>query len=94
MEIKMIPVDKIVPNPFQPRETFDKESIRELAESMKEYGLLQPIIVKPLKNGKYQIIAGERRWRAFQFAGLKEIPAIVKDIDTPRQLIESLIENV
>jgi len=94
MEIKMIPIEKISPSTFQPRETFDKESIRELAESIKEYGLLQPIIVRPVKNGNYQIVAGERRWRAFQFAGFKEIPAIVKDIDTTRQLIESLIENV
>lgn len=94
MEIKMIPVKKISPSPFQPRETFDKESIRELAESIKEYGLLQPIVVRPAGDGNYQIVAGERRWRAFQFAGFKEIPAIVKDIDTTRQLIESLIENV
>lgn len=94
MELKMIPLNKISPSPFQPREGFDKESIRELAESIKEFSLLHPILVRPLGNGNYQIIAGERRWRASQFAGLKEIPVIVKDVDERRQMAESIIENV
>lgn len=94
MEVKMIDINKIMPSPFQPRETFEKEEIKELAESIKEFGLLQPIVVKPAGNGNYQIIAGERRWRASQFAGLKKIPAIIKDVDEKQQMAESLIENV
>jgi len=94
VEIKMIPVDKIRPNPFQPRETFDKEKLEELAESIKESGLLQPILVR--KDGDtYEIIAGERRWRAAVLAGLKEIPAIIKEPrpDDIEAMELSLIEN-
>jgi len=94
MEIKMIPREKIVPDPDQPREHFDKESIQELGDSIKEFGLLQPIIVKPGRNDTYEIIAGERRWRASKFAGLKELPAIVKDVSKQEQEVQSLIENV
>lgn len=94
MEIQEIPVNRISPSPFQPRETFDKEEIQELADSIKEFDLLNPILIKPIGNDNYQIIAGERRWRAAQFAKLKTIAAIVKDIDDRRQRIESLIENV
>jgi len=94
LELKNIPVKKISPSPFQPRESFDKESLKELADSIREFSLLHPIIVRPTGNGTYQIVAGERRWRAAQFAGLKEIPAIVKEVDEQQQKIESLIENV
>lgn len=94
MEIKMIPREKIIPDPDQPREHFDKESIQDLANSMKEFGLLQPIMVKPGENGTYEIIAGERRWRASKFAGMKEIPAIIKDASKQEQEIQGLIENV
>ena len=94
MEIVQIPINKISPSPFQPRETFDKEAIEELADSIKEFDLLNPILVKPAGNESYQIIAGERRWRAAQFAGMKDIFAIVKDVDESRQRIESLIENI
>ena len=75
MEIVQIPVKKISPSAFQPRETFDKEAIEELAESIKEFDLLNPILVKSTGDDTYQIIAGERRWRAAQFAGLKKIYA-------------------
>lgn len=93
LEIKMISVDEIRPNPFQPRETFSKEDIRELAKSIKVFGLLQPIIVR--KKGKtYEIIAGERRWRAAQFAGLRKIPAIVKEVTDAELMMQSLIENI
>lgn len=92
MEINEISIDKIRPSPYQPRETFDKEKIQELAESIKSVGILEPIIVR--QNGDtYQIIAGERRWRAAQFAGLKKIPAIIKDITGEHMLEESLVEN-
>ena len=94
MEIVEIPVERISPSPFQPRESFDKEEIEELAESIKEYDLLNPILVKKTGTDTYQIIAGERRWRAAQFAQMKKIFAIVKDVDESRQRIESLIENI
>ncbi|MHA1224439.1 MAG: ParB/RepB/Spo0J family partition protein [Candidatus Heimdallarchaeaceae archaeon] len=94
MEIIQIPVEKISPSPFQPRETFDKEAIEELADSIKEFDLLNPILIRPTGDDSYQIIAGERRWRAAQYAGLKKIYAIVKEIDDSQQRIESLIENI
>lgn len=92
MELKIIPIDKIRPSPFQPRETFNKESIAELADSIKSEDLIQPILVRK-RGDTYEIIAGERRWRAYQFAGLTEIPAIERkagDIEA-REL--SLTEN-
>jgi ParB family chromosome partitioning protein len=93
LEVRMIRLDEIRPNPFQPRTSFPKEEIEELANTIKEVGLLQPITVR--KKGKtYQIISGERRWRACQFAGLNEIPAIIKDASDSQMMIESLIENV
>ncbi len=94
MEIQEIPINQISPSPFQPRETFNKEEIQELADSIEEFDLLNPILVKPHGKDNYQIIAGERRWRAAQFAGLEKIAAIIKDIDDGRQRLESLIENV
>ncbi|MEE9410532.1 MAG: ParB/RepB/Spo0J family partition protein [Candidatus Heimdallarchaeota archaeon] len=94
MEIVQIPVKKVSPSAFQPRETFDKEAIEELADSIKEFDLLNPILVRSTGDDSFQIIAGERRWRAAQFAGLKNIYAIVKDVDDSRQRIESLIENI
>jgi ParB family chromosome partitioning protein len=93
MEFKIVDVDELVPNPFQPREGFDKESISELANSLKSVGEIQPIIVRKTQKG-YQIIAGERRWRAAKFAKLKEIPVLVKDTAEENVLLESLIENL
>ena len=93
MELKEILIDKIKPNPLQPREYFDREKIKELADSIKEVGLLNPIQVRPKDKG-YEIIAGERRWKACQVARKKTIPVIVKDVDNGRLMIESLIENV
>jgi ParB family chromosome partitioning protein len=93
MEIKMIPVDKIRPSPFQPRETFDKEKIKELADSIKGSELVQPILVRK-KGRTYQIIAGERRWRAYQFAELKKIPAVEREADDIEARELSLIENL
>ncbi|MHA1954544.1 MAG: ParB/RepB/Spo0J family partition protein [Candidatus Heimdallarchaeaceae archaeon] len=94
MEIVHIPIKKISPSPFQPRETFDKDELEDLAESIKEFDLLNPILIRSTGDDTYQIIAGERRWRAAQFVGMKKIYAIVKDIDDSRQRIESLIENI
>jgi len=93
MELKRIAVDAIQPNPFQPRESFEKESLKELADSIKDASVIQPIVVRRHRKG-YQIIAGERRWRAAQMAGLKEVPAIIKDVPEGRVLLESLIENL
>lgn len=94
-------IDKIKPNPFQPRKEFKEEEIDSLAESIKKYGLLQPIIVsktdKKTDSGmtaEYQIIAGERRWRASKRAGLKQIPAIIKEKTNEEKLELALIENV
>ena len=92
MEFKIIPIDKIRPSPFQPRETFPKEEIEELAESIKGSGLVQPILVR--KTGEtYEIIAGERRWRAAQFADLREMPVMIKEAGDAEARELSLIEN-
>jgi len=93
MELIELPINKIIPSAFQPRETFPKDELEELAESMKEYGLLNPILVRKNGDGTYQIIAGERRWRAAQLAGMKKIMAFVKEVTDERQRLESLIEN-
>ncbi len=89
----LVNITKIEPNREQPRKKFDEDSLEELAESIKQFGLLQPIIVQDKKN-YYEIIAGERRWRAAKKAGLKEIPVIIKNL-TEREIVEiSLIENI
>lgn len=93
-KIELISIDKIIPSPFQPRQEFDKIEIEEMVNSIHEFGQIQPIIVKPMDSGNYRIIAGERRWRAFQLAGREKIEAIVKDIPVHAQRILSLIENV
>jgi ParB family chromosome partitioning protein len=93
LDVRILRIDEIRPNPFQPRETFSREDIQDLANSIKKVGLLQPISVRKQGN-TYQIISGERRWRAAQFAGLKELSAIVKSVNDSQMMIESLIENV
>ncbi len=91
--ISEIELDKIVPNEYQPRKVFDDEKLKELAASIKEQGVIQPVIVHRAGGG-YQLIAGERRWRASRLAGLKTIPALVKEA-TKRELLEmALIENI
>lgn len=87
-------LNDIEPNKGQPRKDFDEESLSELAESISAHGLIQPIVVKPNANGRYSIIAGERRWRACRIAGLYEVPVIIKDAE-PQELMElALIENL
>lgn len=89
-----VSLNDIEPNREQPRKDFDEEAISELAESIAEHGLIQPIVVKPETNGRYSIIAGERRWRACRIAGLYEVPVVIKDAD-PQELMElALIENL
>jgi ParB family transcriptional regulator, chromosome partitioning protein len=89
-----IAIDKIVPGIFQPRKTFEKEKIEELAQSIRENGILQPIAVRKRPAGGYEIIAGERRWRAAQAAGLHEVPALIKNISDRETLQLAIIENV
>ncbi len=91
IELKLTEVE---PNKKQPRRMFDEEKLETLAESIKEYGVLQPIVVKKLDTGFYQIIAGERRWRASRLAGMKKIPAIVKEFDNRATMEIALIENL
>ena len=92
--IQEIPVGELDPNPDQPRRTFSEESIGQLADSIREQGILQPLLVAPSGGGRYMIIAGERRFRAGRAAGLETLPCIVKDIDVIRQREIALIENL
>ncbi len=89
-----ISIDKIIENINQPRKNFNEEDILELAKSIKLHGVLQPILVKKVENDKYQIIAGERRWRAAKVANLKFVPAIIKDTIDKQNVEISLIENI
>jgi ParB family transcriptional regulator, chromosome partitioning protein len=89
-----IPVGAIAPNPRQPREVFDEDRLEELAVSIKEVGLLQPVVVRAVGDGKFELIMGERRWRASQLAGFEEIPAIVRSTQDDEMLREALIENL
>lgn len=92
--IQEIPVGELDPNPDQPRRTFSEESIGQLADSIREQGVLQPLLVAPSGGGRYMIIAGERRFRAGRATGLATLPCIVKDIDVIRQREIALIENL
>jgi len=94
IHIVNIPVDEIQPNAYQPRKNFSEESLDELTNSIKSYGVLQPIVVRRRGRSGYEIIAGERRWRACKRAGLKEIPAIIKDAKDVDSAILALIENI
>jgi ParB family chromosome partitioning protein len=89
-----IDVDKITPNPKQPRTVFDEEAMDELVHSVKEIGLLQPIVVRRLDKDRYELVMGERRWRATQQAGLSTIPAIVRDTSDDVMLRDALLENL
>ena len=89
-----MPVDRIDANPNQPRLTFDEDTLQELAASITEHGVLQPILVRPGVDGRYQLIAGERRWRAAKIAGLRQIPAIIEEIDDDTALEIAIIENL
>ena len=92
--VESIKIVDIEPNPEQPRSDFDEDSLEELAMSIKEHGVITPIIVKKADNGFYQIVAGERRWRASKRAGLKKIPAIVKEFTQIQTQEVALIENL
>jgi len=91
---KEIPVGRIAPNPFQPRSRFDEASLKELADSIKATGVLQPVLLRRALDGGYQLVAGERRLRAAQYAGLEMIPAIVREVDDREMLELAIVENV
>lgn len=93
--LTMVAVERIAPNPWQPRKIFKEEYLRELADSIKEHGILQPLVVVPQPDGNYQLIVGERRLRASQLAGLTHVPVIVRDAMQEQQKLElALIENI
>lgn len=93
-KVWQVGVDKILTGTYQPRTNFDKESLQELAQSIKEHGILQPITVRKNAKGQFEIIAGERRWRAAQLAGLHEVPVLIKNIEDRAALELAIIENV
>ena len=92
--VEKLPVEQLATSPYQPRKHFDETALNELAESIKNHGVVQPLVVTPLKDGKYTLIAGERRWRAAQIAGLGTVPAIIRSSEELEQLELALIENV
>ena len=89
-----IAIGDIDPNPDQPRRAFSEESIAQLAQSIREQGLLQPILVVPMNGGRYRIVAGERRWRASRMAGLTEVPVVIKDVSDEQAMELALVENL
>jgi ParB family transcriptional regulator, chromosome partitioning protein len=92
--LEMLPVAAVRPNRYQPREYFDEDALSSLAESIREVGVLQPILVRPLGEGEYEIVAGERRWRAARRVGLQTIPALVHATDDAASLEHALVENL
>lgn len=91
---KLLPIHKVEPNPNQPRKDFDEEELQALADSIAKHGVMQPLTVREAGSGYYQIIAGERRWRAARLAGLKDIPAVVIEADDRKTMELALIENL
>jgi ParB family transcriptional regulator, chromosome partitioning protein len=93
-EFRQVPVELVAPNPRQPRRSFDEDALVALADSLKDRGVLQPVLVRPVAGGTYELIAGERRWRAAQLAGLETVPAVVRPDDDAASLELALIENM
>lgn len=92
--IEKVPVDRLRPGKHQPRTHFDESALKELAASIKRHGVVQPLVITPEKDGSYNLVAGERRWRAAKIAGLKDVPAIIRQREDLEQLEVALIENV
>lgn len=92
--VRVVPIDRIESNPQQPRLSFNQETLDELAASIREHGVLQPVLVRPIGSNRYQLVAGERRWRASKQAGLTTIPALIEDLDDDTALEISIIENL
>lgn len=93
-ELRQLPVELVQRGKYQPRRDMDPEALEELAESIKQQGVMQPIVVRPIDEGRFEIIAGERRWRATQLAGLDRVPAIVRDVPDEAAVAMALIENI
>ena len=93
-ELKQLPVEFLQRGKYQPRRDFDQEALQELADSIKAQGVMQPIVVRKIGNQRYEIVAGERRWRACQLAGLADIPALIRDISDEAAIAMALIENI
>ena len=93
-ELREVPIDLISPSPSQPRRTFDEDALRSLADSIRARGVLQPVLVRPVSGGRYELIAGERRWRAARLAERERVPAIVRHHDDATSLEVALIENM
>src|SRR3954468_12674061 len=93
-ELRELPVSLVKPNPSQPRTKFDPDALASLASSIETSGVVQPLLVRPLHDGSYELVAGERRWRAAQQAGLEKVPAIVRDSEQAERLQVALIENM
>lgn len=93
-KLRLVPVDQIQPGKYQPRREIDPSSLEDLANSIRAQGVIQPIVLRQILGGRYEIVAGERRWRAAQLAGLTEIPAIIKDIPDQAAVAIALIENI
>lgn len=89
-----LPINEIIPNKEQPRKTFDEGALQELADSITVHGVLQPLLVRPLLSGGYQLIAGERRWRASRMAGLKDVPVIIRELSDSEAMEIAIIENL
>jgi ParB family chromosome partitioning protein len=92
--LKSLPLDLISPGPFQPRSIFDMDRLQELAESIRHQGVIQPVVVRVRGNNKYELIAGERRWRAAQLAGIERIPAIIREVPDEIAIAMALVENI
>jgi ParB family chromosome partitioning protein len=93
-ELRELHVELVAPSPEQPRKRFDEEALQALADSIKERGVLQPVLVRPRPGGRYEIVAGERRWRAAKLAGLETLPALVQQRDDAQSLEAALVENM
>ena len=93
-DLRMLAVDDVSPNPNQPRRNFNEEALASLAESIREHGILQPIVVVPAGQGKFEIVAGERRWRATKMTEQTKIPAIIRTLGAQHKLELSIIENI
>ena len=89
-----LPINEIVTNKDQPRKTFDQGALQELADSISQHGVLQPLLVRPLPEGGYQLVAGERRWRASKMAGLKDVPVVIKELSDVETMEIAIIENL
>lgn len=94
MATNTLPINEIIPNKDQPRKTFDEGALQELADSIIQHGVLQPLLVRPLPAGGYQLVAGERRWRASRIAGLKEVPVVIKELSDVETMEIAIIENL